>query len=196
MDVLLPLISFAFVSSITPGPNNVMLSASGVSFGLRRTLPHLAGVSAGFATLLGVCGAGIGRVVVEWPAAGLALKGLGSAYLLYLAWNLREAFAPGAATAASRPLRFAEAAMFQFVNPKVWIMALTAVSVFVPDIAPRWLAVAIVCVVFVLVGLPCILTWAALGVGLRRFLHDARARRLIGLVFSVLLAYTVVVIWV
>jgi threonine/homoserine/homoserine lactone efflux protein len=195
VEFLLPLVNFAFVSSITPGPNNVMLSASGVAFGLKRTVPHLLGVSAGFATLLLVCGAGVGRLVAAFPAVQLALKVLGSAYLLYLAWNLRHAFTPQSAASASRPLRFVEAVLFQYVNPKAWIMALTAVSVFAPDVEPYWIAVGLVCAVFVLVGLPCIWTWAALGVGLRRLLRDGRWRTPISAALTLLLVYTVVVIW-
>lgn len=195
MDALLPLVNFAFVASITPGPNNVMLSASGIAFGLRRTVPHLLGVSAGFATLVLVCGAGVGRLVAAFPALELALKAFGTVYLLYLAWMLRDAFAPRDDGAASRPLRFGEAALFQYVNPKAWVMALTAVSVFTPDVEPRWLAVVLVCGVFVAVGLPCIWTWAALGVGLRRLTRSARRRRAVGAVLALALVYAVAAIW-
>lgn len=195
MEFLLPLVNFAFVSTITPGPNNVMLSASGVAFGLRRTVPHLLGIMAGFAVLMFVCGAGVGRLVVAFPAVELALKVLGSAYLLYLAWTLRNAFVPRTDSATSRPLSFFEAAAFQFVNPKAWIMGLTAASVFAPDIEPAWVANALVAGIFTLVGTPCIWAWAMLGVTLRRGLADERRRRAFGLVLGVLMIYVVVAIW-
>jgi threonine/homoserine/homoserine lactone efflux protein len=196
MEPLLPLISFAFVASITPGPNNVMLSASGVMFGLQRTLPHLFGVFAGFALLLVVCATGVGALVVEYPAAALGLKTAGTAYLLYLAWTLRNAFAPAAAGATARPLRFAEAVAFQFVNPKAWVMGVTAASVFVPEVEPRWLAIGVMCAVFSLINLPCIGTWALLGAALKRRLAQERWRRGFTAVIVALTIYSVVAMWI
>lgn len=196
MELLLPLVSFAFVSSITPGPNNVMLSASGVAFGLQKTLPHLFGVSAGFTLLLVVCGSGVGALIAEFPALGVALKVLGTVYLLYLAWLMRNAFAPQTKAAAARPLTFAEAAAFQFVNPKAWVMGVTAVSVFVPDIEPRWLAMVVVCAVFSLVNLPCICTWAVLGATLKSWLASARWSGLLSGTLVALTVYSVVAMWV
>lgn len=195
MELLLPLVSFAFVSSITPGPNNVMLSASAVAFGLKRTLPHLAGVAIGFAGLLALCGSGIGTLIGELPAAGIALKSLGSAYLIYLAWSLRNALAPRPVTSSARPMTFMEAVLFQFVNPKAWVMALTAVSAFVPEVEPRWLGVGIVCGVFTLVNVPCISTWAVLGATLRRWLAHDRWRRGFSAAIVVLMCYAGVAIW-
>ena len=99
MESLLPVATFAFVASITPGPNNAMLSASGVAFGLRRTLPHVLGVSVGFTALLVLCASGIGALVIEFPTVALGLKVVGSIYLLYLAWVMRNALDPSAAGA-------------------------------------------------------------------------------------------------
>ena len=148
MELWLPLALFAFVSSITPGPNNVMLSASGIAFGFRRTVPHLFGVWAGFALLLAVCGAGVGTVSDRFPAFENVLKVVGSVYLLYLAWKLRAAFDIRSDAASSKPLRFHEAVAFQFVNPKAWLMAVTAMAVFGSGLEPSWLAIASVCLVF------------------------------------------------
>jgi threonine/homoserine/homoserine lactone efflux protein len=196
METLLPLLSFAFVASITPGPNNLMLSASGIAFGWRRTLPHMLGVSAGFGALVVLCGYGVGAIIERNPTAGIVLQIVGSAYLLYLTWAMRHALAPGAAEARSRPMRFAEAALFQFANPKGWIMALTIASVFVPasggDTAALWVVSAAV----VLVNLPCIASWVLLGVSARRYLGDPRWRRVSSIVLVVLMLYTVVAIWV
>lgn len=196
METLLPLAGFAFASSITPGPNNLMLSASGIAFGWRRTLPHLAGVLVGFELLLVVCASGVGALVDAFPAVGLATKLAGSGYLLYLAWAMRNAFTPDAPGRLPRPLTFVEAVLFQFVNPKAWLMGLTAVSVFTPQIEPRWLALAAVCAVFGAVNLPCIGTWIALGVSLRRGLALPRWGDYLGLVVGVLMLYAVVAIWV
>ncbi len=195
MELLLPLVSFAFVSSITPGPNNLMLSASGVVFGFNRTLPHLLGVAVGFTLLLFVCASGVGALLVGLPAAALMLKVVGTAYLLYLAWSYRNALAPQARSAAARPMKFAEAVAFQFVNPKAWIMGLTAASVFVPDFEPRYLAVAAMCGVFSIVNLPCIATWAALGATLKRWLTRDRWRRVFSYGIALLTVYSVVAMW-
>jgi threonine/homoserine/homoserine lactone efflux protein len=196
METLLPLVGFAFASSITPGPNNLMLSASGIAFGLRRTLPHLAGVAFGFLVLLLVCGSGVGAVVTAFPAVAVALKLFGTLYLLYLAWSMRNALAPEAADASARPLRFVEAALFQFVNPKGWIMALTASSVFLPELEPRWLAVGLLGLVFLGVGLPCICAWAVVGVSLRRCLALERWRDFFSLMTGVLMLYAVTAMWI
>jgi threonine/homoserine/homoserine lactone efflux protein len=196
METLLPLLSFAFVASITPGPNNLMLSASGIAFGWRRTLPHLLGVSVGFGALVVFCGYGVGALVERNPTAGLVLQIVGSAYLLYLAWAMRHALAPDAAETRSRPMRFAEAALFQFANPKGWIMALTTASVFVPAFGGDTAALWVVSSVVVLVNVPCIASWVLLGVSARRHLGDPRWRRVSSIVLVVLMLYTVVAIWV
>lgn len=195
MDTLLSLISFAFASSITPGPNNMMLSASGIAFGWRRTMPHLFGVVIGFVLLLVACASGVGALVASFPVLELALKVAGSAYLLRLAWTMRNIFAPDAPQAPARPLRLTEAALFQLVNPKAWIMGLTAASVFVPRIEPRGLAIVVVCGVFALVNLPCVGTWTVLGAALRRSLALERWRDYFRLVVGVLMLYAVVAIW-
>jgi threonine/homoserine/homoserine lactone efflux protein len=195
MELLLPLLSFAFVSSITPGPNNLMLSASGVVFGFNRTLPHLLGVAVGFTLLLVVCASGIGALLLGLPAAALVLKVGGTVYLLYLAWTYRNALAPQARSASARPLKFAEAVAFQFVNPKAWIMGLTAAAVFVPDIEPRYFAIAVMVTAFSIVNLPCIATWAALGATLKRWLTRDRWRQVFSYAIALLTVYSVVAMW-
>lgn len=195
MDTLLPLLGFAFVTSITPGPNNLMLASSGVAFGMRRTLPHMLGVPVGFTALLIVSGLGTGALIATVPAAGLALKIAGTCYLAYLTWIMRHALDPERAAMTARPIRFVEAALFQFANPKAWIMALTAVSVFVPEGSSRWLGLLGVSSVFVLVNVPCILTWVVLGASARRLVARERQRRLLAAVILVLMVYTIVAIW-
>ena len=133
--------------------------------------------------------------MVRFPALGLALKTIGTLYLLYLAWAMRNALVPQANLASGRPLKFGEGVMFQFVNPKAWIMALTAVSVFVPDIEPRWAAVGLVCIVFALINLPCICTWALLGVTVRRWLSHERWRLMFSGLIVVLMIYSVIAMW-
>jgi threonine/homoserine/homoserine lactone efflux protein len=196
MESFLPLLSYAFVASITPGPNNLMLSASGIAFGWRRTLPHLLGVPVGFGTLLLVCGYGVGAIIERNPKAGLALQIVGSVYLLYLAWAMRYALAPTATGTRARPIGFGEAVLFQFANPKGWIMALTTASVFVPAFGDGAAAVWLVVALVVAVNVPCITSWVLLGVSARRYLGDPRWRRASSIVLVVLMLYTVVAIWI
>jgi threonine/homoserine/homoserine lactone efflux protein len=195
MDALWPLASFAFVSSITPGPNNLMLSASGIAFGMQRTVPHMLGVVFGFMLLLAICGSGVGALVVEYPAAELAIKVAGSAYLMYLTWVMRRAFDVGEARADARPLTFVQAFLFQFANPKAWIMGLTASAVFMPQLGADAGALVALCAVFSLVGTPCIVAWAALGASVRRHLARPRVRTACGVGLVVLMGITIVAIW-
>lgn len=188
LDLLLALLLFAFVTSITPGPNNLMLLASGVNFGLRRTLPHILGVGIGFAVMVALVGLGLGQVLEAWPQAYTAMRVAGVAYLLWLAWKLAGAGAvrPGDGAAEGRPMTFLGAAAFQWVNPKGWVMAVTATATYtVPD---RFTASALlVALVFGLVGLPASGSWAVFGVWLRRWLAEPRIVRAFNVAMAVLL---------
>jgi threonine/homoserine/homoserine lactone efflux protein len=196
MEQLLPLASFAFVSSITPGPNNLMLAASGIGFGMKRSIPHLLGVSAGFAALLVVCGIGVGAVLMELPSAAVVLKMAGTGYLGYLAWTLRSNGVAGTTEAGARPWSFAAAAAFQFANPKAWIMALTCVSVFLPALGTGWTALGVLCLVACAINLPCVTTWALAGSAIRTVLHDARWQRGFSTLVVALTLYAAVALWI
>lgn len=171
-DVFMALLVFAFVTSITPGPNNFMLMASGVNFGFRRTIPHMLGIGAGFLSLLLGVGFGLGAVLTAYPALHVGLKIAGGAYLLYLAWRIGSSRSmSGGEGSSTRPMSFMEAAAFQWVNPKAWVMAVTAMAVYTNPAAP-FLSVIFVSVAFALVNLPSVSTWAGFGVALRGFLSD------------------------
>ncbi len=188
LHTILALAAFAFVSSITPGPNNLMLMASGTNFGFARTVPHMIGVALGFALMVLLIGFGVGAVFAAIPGAMLALKIVSTLYLLYLAWRIATAPPPNLDADANeaRPLTFLQAAAFQWVNPKGWTMALTAVAVYVPA-ADRTLGAAMVALVFAVVNIPSVVTWAAAGVQLRRLLHRPRAYRAFNVVAALLL---------
>jgi threonine/homoserine/homoserine lactone efflux protein len=183
------LATYAFVMSITPGPNNVMLTASGANFGLRRSVPHVLGVAVGFAfqTML-VC-AGLGTLFLRVPGLQTALAWIGAAYLLYIAWKLIGAVAAGKAEAA-RPLAAWEAALFQFVNPKAWVMAITIAALFMPPQMNPWLASLGIFAVLVVVCIPCATTWAAFGSAMQRFLQSPRRRIAFNVVMAALLVGT------
>jgi threonine/homoserine/homoserine lactone efflux protein len=198
MDLLLPLaplMTFAFVSSITPGPNNIMLASSGIWFGFRRSIPHMLGITIGFGVLLAICAVGIGTLVMAVPAMQTMLRVAGSAYLLYLAWQMRAMSFDREAEQAHQPMRFMAAAIFQFANPKAWIMAITGGSAFLPQLAPVSLAIAVYCLVFCAVNLPCISVWAGAGALLRRFLSDPVWQKVFIATMILLTAYSALAIW-
>jgi threonine/homoserine/homoserine lactone efflux protein len=198
MELLLPLaplMTFAFVSSITPGPNNIMLASSGIWFGFRRSIPHMLGITVGFGVLLAICAAGVGTLVMAVPAMQTVLKVAGSAYLLYLAWQMRAMNFDREAEQTHHPLGFMGAAVFQFANPKAWIMAITGSSAFLPQVAPVSLAIAVFCLVFCAVNLPCISVWAGAGALLRRFLADRFWQKVFCVTMIVLTAYSALAIW-
>ena len=190
-ETLLALSIFAFVTSVTPGPNNMMLLASGVNFGIRRTVPHMLGIAAGFTAMLLVVGLGLGALVTAVPAVLVVLKVASAAYKLWLAWRLATSGSFGTGTGPARPMTFVEAAGFQWLNPKAWAMALTATSVYTqPD--AFYLSVVIVALVFGAINLPSVGVWAAFGVGLRGFLAVPARLRVFNVAMAVLLALSVV----
>jgi threonine/homoserine/homoserine lactone efflux protein len=169
-DALLSLIAFAFVTSVTPGPNNLMLMASGANFGFRLTVPHMLGISLGHALMVFLVGVGVAGIFLTYPPLGLALKVASAAYMLWLAWKIAHASAPKEGAAKGQPMTFLQAAAFQWVNPKAWAMALTATSVYLPDRSLT--ALALVAVVFASVNLPSVSVWTAIGQELRRILTN------------------------
>lgn len=195
MQSLLPFILFAFVSSITPGPNNIMLTSSGIRFGFLRTVPHLLGVVCGFTLLVALCASGIGSLVMAVPAADAVLRTIGSGYLLYLAWQLRRTGLGEDGAEHAQPMSFGAAALFQFANPKAWVMAITGASAFLPPLQPVWLAVALFCLLFGLVNLPCLGVWTAAGAVLRRYLQHETWRRLFSAVMVAATLYAAAAIW-
>ena len=174
-DLILALLGFAFVTSVTPGPNNMMLLASGVNFGFARSLPHMLGISIGHSLMVFLVGLGLGGVMQAWPPAMILLKGTSIGYMLWLAWKIANAGAPGQGKAAAKPFNFLQAAAFQWVNPKAWAMALGAISAYAGD--GSLASVAIVAAVFAAVNLPSVSVWAAAGEVLRGWLaHPPRLR--------------------
>lgn len=188
MTELLPLLTYSLVMSSTPGPNNLMLTASGANFGFRRSLTHIAGISAGMLVQTALTCLGLGAMFEAWPMLHTVLRIAGALYLIVLAWKL--AGAAMADVSLARPLSFWQAAAFQAVNPKSWLKSVTVASVFMPpglDIASGTLLVTAITVA---IGVPCISMWTLFGVGLRQWLTDARRRR----VFNVIMAATLIVL--
>ena len=188
----LPFAAYSFVMSITPGPNNVMLTASGATFGFRRTIPHLLGVSVGFGIeLLLVC-AGLGAVFTRWPEIQAMLRWVGAIYLLYLGARML-ASGPANAASSARPVTFLEAAVFQFLNPKAWIMTITAATLFLPHELGVLAAGAYMLLIMVIMNMPCTAVWALFGSSLRRFLERPASRMGFNAAMAVALAATGVI---
>jgi threonine/homoserine/homoserine lactone efflux protein len=195
MDRLLGLVGFVFVVSITPGPNNALLWASGLRFGFRRTTRHVAGTAVGMAVLVLAMAAGIGVLLTEVPGAELALKVVGSAYLLYLAVRIATSHG-GDRTVAARPLGVLHAAAFQFANPKAWLFGLTAVGTFLPRrLAPVPAALAVAATSAVII-LGTAAVWAAGGAALNRLVERGPAQRAVSLALALVLAASVALIWI
>lgn len=184
-EVFTALAIFAFVSSITPGPNNLMLMASGANYGFMRTIPHMLGISVGFVVLLVLVGLGLAQVFDLYPVTYQVLKVLSVIYLLYLAWKIATAAPVKAQDVTGRPFTFLQAALFQWVNPKAWSMALTVISVYAPDTTFRVLAV--IGVVFATVNLPSVTVWTVLGREMTRVLTNSRRLVIFNWVMAVLL---------
>jgi threonine/homoserine/homoserine lactone efflux protein len=169
LETYIALTLFAFSASVTPGPNNLMLLASGVNFGFRRTIPHLLGIQLGFASLILAVGLGLGSLFSAYPPLHLILKVLGGGYLLWIAYKIARTREMGEASEDARPLSFTQAALFQFVNPKAWVMSVGAVAAF--GIAEHYVRDAfLVCLAFLSVGIFCTSIWAAFGTVLKGWL--------------------------
>lgn len=184
-DVIPALAAFAFVSSITPGPNNLMLMASGVNFGARRTLPHMLGVGIGFTAMVGLVGLGLMSIFDAIPHSRDALKLISVVYMLYLAYKIATASSLGEKATESRPLTFWQAVLFQWVNPKGWTMALTAMTVYAAS--GSLAAVGLVTLVFGIINMPSIAVWVVAGDRLKHFLTDTRRLRIFNIVMALLL---------
>ena len=184
IEIMTALAAFAFVSSVTPGPNNLMLMTSGANFGIRRTMPHFLGVVFGFLLMILLLGFGMVEVFSAWPRAYDLLRVLSIAYLLYLAYRIASA-SPSDIDAASTPLSGLQAALFQWVNPKAWAMAVTALTVYAPSQAlVHVLLVALVCAA---VNSPSVFVWVVMGSRLRGLLRDPGRLRLFNWFMAALL---------
>ncbi|MCX7323745.1 MAG: LysE family translocator [Hyphomicrobiales bacterium] len=183
------LVVFAGVMSSTPGPNNMMLLASGVNFGFWRTIPHMLGISFGVMLLLLAIGFGLHELLQRWPLFFTTIKYAGGLYLLWLAWKIANSgpLEEGSGEGRGRPMSLIEAAAFQWVNPKAWVMAVGAMATYTNESAYA-LTVIIVALVFAVVCGPATGIWTMFGVVLKRFLQNPKANR----VFNVVMALALV----
>ncbi len=189
-ELITALILFAFASSITPGPNNIMLLASGANFGLRRTIPHMLGISIGHAIMVTLVGLGLLQLFELLPWLRTSLMVACALYLLYLAWKIANAAPPADAPSDARPFTFLQAAAFQWVNPKAWYMAIYAQTNYAPEDGiggVAWAGAVAVALVFATTNLPSVTVWAWGGVQLRRWLDRPGRLRAFNITMALLL---------
>lgn len=195
VELLQGLALFAFVTSVTPGPNNLMLLASGVNFGFRRSVPHMLGISLGHGVMVVLVGLGLLGLFETWPPLKSVLIVLATAYMLWLAWKIAHAAAPaGRSAERGRPLTFLQAAAFQWVNPKAIAMALGTVALYAP--AQDLPSVLTIAAVFSAINLPSVGSWTLLGQALRKVLARPRALVIFNWTMAALLLLSLVPVFV
>jgi len=184
-DILTALSVFALVSSITPGPNNLVMMASGANYGFRPTIPHMLGIGLGFMFMLFLVGIGLIGVFDAIPYSYETLKLVSILYLCWLAWRVANAAPPDEETKTGKPFTFLQAAAFQWVNPKAWTMALTAMTLYAPD-RSLW-AILVVTTVFGLINLPSVSLWTLVGQKMQILLTSRIRLRIFNITMAVLL---------
>ena len=187
MELILPILLFAISAAITPGPNNIMLMASGLNFGVQKSIPHLLGVAIGFPIMIILIGLGFEIVFVEFPLLHEIIKIAGIIYLIYLAWRVATSSRQSIEGARAIPLRFWQAVLFQWVNPKAWIMATGAIAAYTSLYADFFTQVLIIALTFMVVAFPCAGSWLVFGSSLKRFLQKPAYQHAFNITMALLL---------
>jgi len=190
-DLFWALLIFTFVMTVTPGPNTMMLLASGVNFGFRATVPHMAGITLGFGLMTVLVGMGLGEVFKLYPVLYKALSYAGAAYMLYLAWKIAMTRSMGEGKAGSRPMTFLQAAAFQWINPKAWVMAVTAITTYTIPSAYTF-SVLLLTAMFMAMAVPGCSVWVLFGTGVRRWLENPVRLRVFNVAMASLLVLSLV----
>ena len=184
-SVIVALAAFAFVTTVTPGPNNLMLLASGANFGFKKTLPHMVGIVVGLSALTLVVGGGLMALFEAYPILNTWLSIISAAYLLWLAWKIATAAPLKENDGKGKPMTLLQAAAFQWVNPKAWAMGLSAITLYAPN--KTLVSVLIVASVFAVVSFPAISVWAWLGIVVRQWLNSHTRYRVFNISMALLL---------
>jgi len=187
------LASYYFVMFSTPGPNNAMLTASGIKFGFKRTLPHLFGIPFGHTIQISLVCFGLGSLFLKYPIIQFYLKWLCFFYLIFLGWKILGSFSNNEKE-SGRPLKFYEAALFQFINPKAWVVALTAATAFFPIAENFYIATAFVAGTAPFICFPSICIWAIFGSSIKSIIKDAKVKKIVEYLLAILLLLTAIII--
>ena len=183
------LTTFYFTMFFTPGPNNAMLTAAGMKFGFVKTIPHLIGISLGHVFQIGLTCFGLANLFLIYPQVQFYMKVLCFLYLLYLGWKMIGSFS-SIQKKTGRPLRFYEASLFQFINPKAWSIAVTVASGFFPSEENIFIGIVFVTITAAIINLPTCSLWALFGSGLRKFINNQKTKKIIEYLLAVLLVLT------
>ncbi|MGX9461736.1 LysE family translocator [Shewanella sp. A14] len=192
MELVFAIALFAFSAGITPGPNNIMLMTSGVNFGIKRSIPHLMGISLGFPTMILAVGLGLSAIFKAYPMIHTVIKVVGITYLLYLSWLIANSSSKMEGKQVSKPFSFIQAAAFQWVNPKGWIMAVGAIATFTSVQQELNSQVMTIASVFLCVAFPCAMVWLSFGVALKRLLKNERQQRIFNVSMALLLVASII----
>ena len=191
MELILPILLFAISATITPGPNNIMLMASGLNFGIQKSIPHLLGVTIGFPFMVILIGLGFQIVFEKYPLLHEIIKIAGIIYLVYLAWRIATSARQSLEGPKPVPFRFWQAALFQWVNPKAWVMATGAIAAYTSISADFFNQVLIIALTFMLVGFPCSGSWLVFGSSLKRFLQKPAYQQAFNVTMALLLIISI-----
>ncbi|KGJ95807.1 LysE family translocator [Thalassotalea sp. ND16A] len=192
MELFLTILLFAFSSTITPGPNNVMIMTSGLNYGVKNSLPHLFGICLGFPTMVIIVGLGFGVLFEQYPFIHQIIKVLGIAYLLYLSWLIANANPNTLEGKNSKPFTFIQAFLFQWVNPKAWVMATGAIAAFTSVSGSILFEVSLISFAFLAVAFPCVGTWLYFGAGMKQVLQQEKYQRRFNVTMALLLVLSIV----
>lgn len=194
-DFLWAFVTVSVTASFTPGPNNLMMTASGANFGYVRSLPHIMGVTIGFPVMFVVLAYGLGEVFIRWPQIHEVLRYCGALFLLYLAWRIATA-GRAKIKERSRPLNFLEATAFQWINPKGVLFAISIIATFTLNAENYGMRILIMAVVLTITAHASISTWCLFGMGISRILRTDRALHIFNITMAVLLAGTILLLFV
>ncbi len=187
------LITYLFVMTGTPGPNNIMLTVSGTNFGYRKTIPHMLGICAGNSTQAALCCLGLGTVFTAYPILHHILTWVGLAYMLYLSWKLLSAKLKDSKQ-VTRPINFKQAFLFQYVNPKAWVICITLATIFMPKTGEVFIPTLIIALCVAVTNLPCTTMWTLFGKGMKKLLKTEKNQLLFNYIMAGLLVVTAVMI--
>ncbi|MBU2978751.1 LysE family translocator [Alteromonas sp. C1M14] len=187
MELYLAIIIFAVSTTVTPGPNNIMIMSSGLNYGVKNSIPHLLGICFGFPVMVIMVGLGFSVVFEKYPLFHEIIKVLGVAYLLYLAWLIASSSPTSLDIGKSKPLSFTQAALFQWVNPKAWVMATGAVSAYTYISSDIFSQVIFIALAFFIVAFPCVGIWLVFGAGLKKYLRSSKHQKMFNFTMAALL---------
>lgn len=187
MELYLAIFIFAASTTVTPGPNNIMIMTSGLNYGIKKSIPHLLGICFGFPAMVIMVGLGFSVVFEMYPLFHEVIKVVGVVYLLYLAWLIASSLPASLEGNNAKPFSFTQAALFQWVNPKAWVMATGAVSAYTTISTDILSQVIFIALAFFIVAFPCVGIWLVFGVGLKKYFNSPKHQKIFNLSMALLL---------